>query len=46
MNVMKNFVDSIVEIAEKIEKLFKTNTPIVFIAKQRKTIYVRANFLN
>ncbi|CAH1731651.1 unnamed protein product [Aphis gossypii] len=36
-DVAKHFVDSIVEIAEKIEKLLKTNTPIIFTDDQRKT---------
>jgi len=36
-NVAKYFVDSIVEIGRKIEKLLITNTPIVFTVEQRTT---------
>ncbi|KAF0715930.1 Uncharacterized protein FWK35_00026208 [Aphis craccivora] len=35
-DLAKYFVDSIVEIAEKIEKLLKTSTPIIFTDDQRK----------
>lgn len=35
-DVVQHFVDSIVEIAEKIDKLLKTNTPIIFTADQRR----------
>jgi len=36
-DVAKHFVDSIVEMAEKIDKLLKTNTPIVMTSEQRPT---------
>jgi len=36
-DVAKHFVDSIVEIGQKTEKLLKTNTPIVFTVEQRRT---------
>ncbi|XP_060881669.1 uncharacterized protein LOC132953153 [Metopolophium dirhodum] len=36
-DVAKHFVDSIVEIAKKIEELLKTNIPIIFTGEQRKT---------
>ncbi|XP_022173276.1 uncharacterized protein LOC111035801 [Myzus persicae] len=35
--VAKHFVLSIVEIAEKIDKLLKTNTPIIMTPEQRRT---------
>lgn len=35
--VAKHFVQSIVEIAEKIDKLLKTNTPIIMTPEQRRT---------
>ncbi|XP_060868899.1 uncharacterized protein LOC132943807 isoform X2 [Metopolophium dirhodum] len=36
-DVAKHFVDSIVDIAKKIEELLKTNIPIIFTGEQRKT---------
>ncbi|XP_025192669.1 uncharacterized protein LOC112592729, partial [Melanaphis sacchari] len=36
-DVAEHFINSIVEIAEKIEKLLKTNTPIIYTTEQRKT---------
>ncbi|XP_025199346.1 uncharacterized protein LOC112597488 [Melanaphis sacchari] len=36
-DVAEHFINSIVEIAKKIEKLLKTNTPIIYTTEQRKT---------
>ncbi|XP_060855073.1 uncharacterized protein LOC132932727 [Metopolophium dirhodum] len=36
-DVAKHFVDSILDIAKKIEELLKTNIPIIFTGEQRKT---------
>ncbi|XP_060870596.1 uncharacterized protein LOC132945009 [Metopolophium dirhodum] len=36
-DVARHFIDSIVNIGQKIEKLLKTNTPIIFTIEQRRT---------